>query len=163
MSFIDFFIINELSKNVDAYRISTFFYKDSDQKYGKLIAGPLWDFNLAFGNANYCNGGDFNDWIMNSDCNDNMPFWWNELNGNSHYVEELNSRWFFLRNNILKSENIFHYIDSLASEAYEAQSRNFNQWDILHDYVWPNNYIGYNYSNEITYLKYWIQNMSIST
>jgi len=159
-SFIDFFIINELAKNVDAYRISTFLYKDSDKHHSKLIAGPLWDFNLAFGNANYCGASDFDGWIMNlntnSDCTNEIPVWWNELNKRSGYVEKLNARWEYLRGGALSTESIFNYIDSLSSETYEAQSRNFNQWNILHEYIWPNNYIGYNYPNEISYLKYWI-------
>lgn len=52
-SFYDMIIMNELSKNVDGYRLSTYLYKD---KNDKLTAGPLWDFNLSFGNANYYNG-----------------------------------------------------------------------------------------------------------
>ena len=56
-SFIDLYIINELSKNIDGYRLSTYMYKDRDSNDGKLIMGPFWDYNLAFGNADYCNGG----------------------------------------------------------------------------------------------------------
>jgi hypothetical protein len=55
-SFIDFFLLNEISNNVDAYRLSTFMHKD---KSGKLKMGPIWDFNLAFGNADYCGGGKY--------------------------------------------------------------------------------------------------------
>ncbi len=55
-SFVDYFIINELTKNIDAYRLSTFLYKDKDSKGGKLKIGPVWDYNLAYGNANFCNG-----------------------------------------------------------------------------------------------------------
>ena len=39
-SAIDYFIINETSKNIDAYRLSTFMYKDKDSKGGKLVFGP---------------------------------------------------------------------------------------------------------------------------
>lgn len=49
-SFIDFFIVNELTKNIDGYRLSTFLHKDTS---GKLKMGPIWDFNLSFGNADY--------------------------------------------------------------------------------------------------------------
>ena len=45
-SFIDFFILNEFAHNPDAYRLSTFMYKDKNEK---LHMGPIWDFNLAFG------------------------------------------------------------------------------------------------------------------
>ena len=46
-SFIDFMILNEFAANVDGYQFSTFFHKDRN---GKLRAGPIWDFNLTYGN-----------------------------------------------------------------------------------------------------------------
>src|SRR5690606_36324457 len=46
-SFVDNFIINELSWNVDGYRSSTFFYKDRESASdSRLHAGPIWDFNI---------------------------------------------------------------------------------------------------------------------
>lgn len=47
-SFVDFYIINELFKNVDFDVSSTRFYI----KEGKLYAGPIWDFDLSSGNVN---------------------------------------------------------------------------------------------------------------
>ena len=46
-SFIDFMLLNELASNPDAYQFSSFFHKD---RRGKLRAGPIWDFNLTYGN-----------------------------------------------------------------------------------------------------------------
>ncbi|MCY2966935.1 MAG: CotH kinase family protein, partial [Planctomycetota bacterium] len=54
-SFIDFFLLNELFKNVDAYFLSTFLHKQDD---GKLHLGPVWDLDLSSGNASY--GGVWN-------------------------------------------------------------------------------------------------------
>ncbi|CAN0606076.1 unnamed protein product, partial [Ectocarpus sp. 12 AP-2014] len=50
-SFIDFFILNEISNNIDGYRLSTFMHKEKNEK---LKMGPVWDFNIAFGNVDYC-------------------------------------------------------------------------------------------------------------
>ena len=61
-SFIDYFLINELSHNVDGYRLSTFFYKDKKSLGGKLTIGPVWDYDLAFRNADYCNGSNSDTW-----------------------------------------------------------------------------------------------------
>ena len=56
-SFIDFMIMTEISKNVDGYFYSTYMYKDKDSdvdaEAGKLHMGPLWDFNLGYGNVDY--------------------------------------------------------------------------------------------------------------
>lgn len=46
-TFVDTLLINELSKNYDAYRLSSYFYK---KREGKLESGPLWDQELDFGN-----------------------------------------------------------------------------------------------------------------
>jgi len=77
-SFVDNFILNELSKNVDAYRLSTYFYKDKDSNDGKIKAGPLWDFNLAFGNGDYC-GGDITTGWEYYQCVGSSPFWWHNM------------------------------------------------------------------------------------
>src|SRR5690606_6731806 len=46
-TFVDFMVLNELSSNADGYQLSTYFHKD---RGGKLRAGPIWDFNLTYGN-----------------------------------------------------------------------------------------------------------------
>ena len=53
-SFIDYIIISELSKDVDAYRLSLFFNKQSLNLGGEFSVGPVWDYNLSFGNVDFC-------------------------------------------------------------------------------------------------------------
>lgn len=49
-TFIDYYLLNELSNNVDGnLRLSTFLYKKKNDD--KLYFGPVWDYDLAFGNA----------------------------------------------------------------------------------------------------------------
>ena len=63
-SFVDYFIHTELSLNADGYKRSAYFYKEkqsADGSGGKLVAGPVWDYNLAYGNANYANANNLND------------------------------------------------------------------------------------------------------
>lgn len=50
-SFIDWYIIEELTKNTDCWWSSVFMYFDS--KDNKLHMGPLWDFDVALGNCGY--------------------------------------------------------------------------------------------------------------
>ena len=82
-SFIDYFILNEVSKNVDGYRLSTFFHKDKQSKGGKLKAGPVWDYNLAWWNADYCQADNFAGWSWNQGtiCTNFSfsNFWWRRL------------------------------------------------------------------------------------
>lgn len=155
-SFIDFYIVNELAKDIDAYRLSSYFYKDKDSKGGKLTMGPLWDFNLAFGNADYCNGGDPTGWEVNSGCGDNNPFWFERLLDDTTYQNKLKCRWEYLRGRSFHQDSIYNFIDSVAIYLDDAQQRNFQQWDVLGNYVWPNYYVGNTYQDELVFFKTWI-------
>ncbi len=160
-SFVDFLIMMEVTRNVDAYRLSTFIYKDKDSKGGKITMGPIWDFNLAFGNAIYCNGWltDGWAWDFNSICPDDFwlnPFWWDRLMQDEAFSSRLISRWTGLRSGSFKTETIIHYIDSIASVLDEGQQRNFMRWNIMGEYIWPNYFIGITYSSEIEHLKNWV-------
>jgi hypothetical protein len=160
-SFIDFSIVNELSRNVDGYRLSTFLYKDKDSKDDQIYIGPLWDFNLAFGNADYCDGGITTGWAwdFNTICNGDywmIPFWWKRFLRDPEYVLQLQNRWTELRSGLYSIETMMSYIDSVVTVLEEPQERNFTRWPILSEWVWPNNYVGNSYPNEINYLKNWI-------
>jgi hypothetical protein len=162
LSFIDFFIMNELSKNVDGYRISTFLHKKRVSEGGKIHAGPLWDFNLGWGNANYCQGGQTSGWEINfnSVCQGNganmNPFWLNRMLQDTVFANNLKCRWSYLRTSILSDEHLMNYIDSLGTILEEPAQRNYDRWPILGVYVWPNNFIGNTYQEELTYMKNWI-------
>jgi hypothetical protein len=49
-----------------------------------------------------------------------------------------------------------NYIDSLATVLTEPAARNYTKWPILGVYVWPNNFVGDTFQEEIDYLKEWI-------
>ena len=161
-SFVDFLLVNELSRNVDGYRISTYLYKQRDSEGGKIVAGPLWDFNLAFGNANYCSGGNTSGWEFSDFGNvcsgDNWqnPFWWQKLVQDPNFTHVLSCRWQELRQGKWNTDSLYTYIDSMAQYLNSAQQRNFQKWPVLGSYVWPNNFIGNTYAEEIDYLKTWI-------
>ncbi|MCP4975477.1 MAG: hypothetical protein GY931_04900 [Maribacter sp.] len=158
-SFIDFFLLNELSNNVDGYRLSTFMYKDKNEK---LKLGPIWDFNLAFGNADYCSGGETNVWAykFNERCPEDfwqVPFWWNRLLQDPEFVSQLKDRWNTLRAGVLSNASIENKVDDYVTTLNKAGSieSNFNTWNILGTYVWPNKFIGGSHDDEIGYLKNW--------
>ncbi len=170
-SFIDFFIANEVSKNVDGYRLSTYLYKPKDSDGGKLHMGPIWDFNLGFGNADYCTKGNPEGWVTNFNtiCNGDfwlIPFWWNRLNQDATYRSMMAARWAELRADKFQTSKIISYIDSvytvlntvLPSEVKSSQQRNFQRWPVLGTYVWPNYYVGSSFQDEVNWLKAWVTN-----
>ncbi len=165
-SFIDFLIVQEVSKNVDGYRLSTFMHKQKDSDGGKLAMGPLWDFNLGFGNADYCTTGstpgfayDFND-VCNGDYW-LIPFWWDRLLTDESFRDRLGGRWAGLRNDKFQTSVIHEYIDSVATALNESKTRNFQKWNVLGQYIWPNYYVGNTYSEEVEWLKSWVTDRMI--
>lgn len=161
-SFIDFFIINELSRNVDGYRLSTYFHKDRQSKGGKIVAGPVWDYDLAFRNANYCNGSDTTGWAwaFNQTCPQDfwqVPFWWYRLEKDSAFQSGLRCRWKQLRQTTLSDARINTLVDSIVNLTAEARQRHFQRWPVLGNYIWPNpSPIPTTYQEEISVLKEWL-------
>ena len=162
-SFVDFYLMMEATKNPDGYRLSTFMYKDKDSKGGKLSMGPIWDFNEGFGNVDYCTKGNPEGFVTayNTICPTDyflIPFWWDKLFQDLAFNNKVAKRWAALRNGPFQTQKILHYVDSVASvlTTSSAQQRNFTQWPILGQYVWPNYYVGNSYTSEITWLKNWI-------
>ncbi len=159
-SFVDYFIIEEVARNVDGYRLSAFMHKDRDSKNPKLKMGPLWDFDLAFGNADYYEGAKIAGWQVDFQVQSDafpLPFWWQKLMQDSNFVNALKARWEELRKEVITVPRLYAYIDSVANYIDEAQARNFQRWPILGTYVWPNAYIGQTYSDELSYFKNWLQ------
>ncbi|MCK5442755.1 MAG: CotH kinase family protein [Maribacter sp.] len=161
-SFIDFFLMNELSNNVDGYRISTYMHKDRNQK---LNMGPIWDFNLAFGNADYCNGGDFDVWAytFNERCPGDflvVPFWWHRLLQDPLFATQVKQRWQVLRGSTFSEAEIFSKLTDYTTllNLDNGINNNFNTWGVLGNYVWPNNFVGNTHQEELEYLRQWIQN-----
>jgi subtilisin-like proprotein convertase family protein len=151
-SFIDFLILNELSRNIDGYRLSTYLHKQRDDRGGKLRMGPVWDFDLGWFNAGYCASSDTSGWAYNFNfvCEDsNVPFWWQRFEEDTLFQQNLACRWQLLRQTTLSQSHIFTLIDSMAAVVDQAQVRNFDYWGILGRY--PDNYVG-----ELDKLKGWI-------
>lgn len=161
-SFVDFFLINEFAKNVDGYRLSTFLYKQKITDGGKLVIGPLWDFDLAWGNADYCDafltsGWGYNTTVVCPGPSEDIPFWWARLVQDPNFANRVRCRWTELRQTALSQATLFNYCDSMALYLNESQQRNFLAWPILGSYVWPNpSPIPADYAGEITELKNWI-------
>jgi len=159
-SFVDALIINEISKEVDKYRFSTYFYKQRDSDGGEFFAGPAWDFNLGYGNVDYWNFGLSADGWVYEDVQPgewSVMYWWKRLVEDPYFASLVATRWHDLRQNVLSNENQLGIIDSLVTIIDEAKERNFDRWPILGVYIWPNyDWEGNDYSDELDYLRNWL-------
>lgn len=160
-SFVDFFLLNELAHNADAYRISTFMYKDRGEK---LNMGPVWDFNLSLGN----DGNEFRrspeTWIF--EYNQNLPndlwlvpFWWTELAENPKFRRLVKQRWNELRAGDWSNDSLLGLVDELTAVLNEdgAVDRNFQKWQgLLDQIVFGNAFVFGSYEGEVDYMRDWL-------
>jgi hypothetical protein len=136
-SFIDYFLVNELSRNGDGFKKSVFFYKDKYSNGGKLKAGPIWDFDWAWKNLYGCSifeTFDGSGWAHHiNDCpTDNYSTgWYIRLLQDTTFNNELRCTYENYRQTILDTANLFAYIDSIKNLVQNAQARHFQKWPIL--------------------------------
>lgn len=159
LSFIDYYIMTELSRNLDGYRASLYFHKDKDSKGGKLTASPFWDYNLCFGNANFMEAFNPVGWAFDGIGKGDpyeAVFWWARLTQDPYFNTLLKHRWTDLRGKSFSKNNINAFVDSCAILLKDAQVRNFQKFNILNQNVWPVKYIWGSYDLEVSYLKDWI-------
>ena len=161
-SFVDQMILNEVSKEVDAYRYSTYFYKRKESDGGKLFAGPAWDFNLGYANVDYWpEGVDYAGWMypIVESHDYGIMFWWKRLMEDAYYKDLFYTRWRQLRQNEFSKSKLEHAIDSIVTYIDEAQQRNYERWPILGEYVWPNyDWKDNDYQDEVTFFETWFFN-----
>ena len=157
-SFVDFILLQELAKNVDAYRLSTYIYKNKESVDNRLTAGPVWDFNHGYGNCDYGETWEIDNWLLeyNPEGGDQMSFWWERLWQDENFQYKAAERYTELRSTIFSEEHINSIIDSSVNELGDAVDRNFSKWPILGTYVWPNYYVFETHEQEVDYLKSWI-------
>ena len=138
-SFLDYFIVNELSRNNDGFKKSSYFHKDKDSStaIAKLKAGPVWDFDWAWKNINECTSlavTDSSGWAyLINDCNPdvNSPGWYVRLLQDPNFQNDLRCRWNTLRASTLSLSYLNDYIDQTAAYLDQAQERHFEKWGNL--------------------------------
>ncbi|MCZ2477198.1 T9SS type A sorting domain-containing protein [Aquirufa antheringensis] len=163
-SFVNYFILNEVTRNVDGYRLSTYLYKDKESLGGKIKMGPAWDFNIALGNADYLEGWKTDGFVYKAMDNDGgkndywqVPFWWNKLMQDASFRKALATRWKAVRSSFLNTNTLFATIDSAQIALKDPLIRNFQKYPLMGKKIWPNYYVGASLSDEVNWLKNWIQ------
>jgi subtilisin-like proprotein convertase family protein len=159
-SFIDYLILNELSKNADAFKLSTYLFKDNIQQGGKIHSGPAWDYDLAWHNCNFGNTFSEEQWQHEHNNSSNpIPTWWRRMMSDPFFQDKLNCRYHSLRKTLLSEASLFRYIDDQVELLQESRDRNFRQFPIIGAYIWPNpqNQDAASYEAEIIHVKDWIK------
>ncbi|GAA2691466.1 MULTISPECIES: CotH kinase family protein [Actinosynnema] len=127
-SFVGHLIVNEVSRNMDAYVRSSYFHKDRD---GKIVAGPLWDFDLTFGVGGYFQNDQVAGW-QHQQTRQPMPNdWFPQLLRDPAFVAQVKARWQELRRGPLSDSALQSRIDALTRPLANGAARNFQRWPNL--------------------------------
>lgn len=164
-SFIDYFLLNELFRNVDGFKKSSYWHKDRWDKGGKLRAGPVWDFDWSMKNIYDCNefsNTDGSGWSYKIvDCPaDVLSFgWYKRLLQSADHANKIHCRWEQLRSSILDLPTLFKYIDSVELALQIPQQRHFITFPVLgtNNGAPEVDKIPSTYEGEILKLKNWIE------
>ncbi|QOC95319.1 spore coat protein CotH [Micromonospora craniellae] len=127
-SFIDQLIVNELSREMDSYVRSAYFYKDRDTK---IFAGPLWDYDLSFGVGGFFANDQTSGWqhqqVRQPVAND----WYTQLLRDPAFVNQVRQRWQTLRRGPLSDASLQARINALSAPLANGAQRNFQRWPNL--------------------------------
>jgi hypothetical protein len=147
-SWIDHHLMNVLAFNVDALRLSAYFYKERN---GPIAFGPLWDFDRALGSND---GRDSNPRVWRSESGDrgtdffNYP-WWGRMFTDLEFFQEYIDRYQALRRREFSTTNLWALTDRLANQVRSAQPREVSRWGIQ-----PR---GGTYQAEVNLMKVWLR------
>ncbi|MET0355562.1 MAG: CotH kinase family protein [Cellvibrio sp.] len=125
-SVVNYYIENELFKNIDGASASFFLYK---KRGGKFFFGPIWDFDLAMGNAGYAGASDPEKWHIR-----NAP-WFAQFFKDPAFEAKVKARWKTLKDEG-KIDYIFQYAQARATWLDAQQKKNYELWSITDVVEW---------------------------
>lgn len=152
-SFVQKYLVEEVTKNYDGGVTSSFFYKPNDSVSTKIFAGPVWDYDVAFGNCNL-------DEIASN------PMGITRLNNHIYGTDAFACLYekdeFYQQLVTMYEQKALPFLDYLLEERIDtlvSASRESIRMDGLRWENLENRYQYYNdYDNSVRYLKYFIQN-----
>ena len=125
-SVVNYYLVNEIFKNVDGAAASFYLYK---KRGGKLFFGPVWDFDLALGNAGYNQANIATGWYIRD-----YP-WFKRLFEDPAFEAKVKARW-----KSLKDEGALDYITQYAQARATwlnlQQMKNYQLWSINDFAIW---------------------------
>ena len=144
-TFADWYVVNEVARNNDAAFYSSCYM--SLRRGGKLKMGPLWDFDIAFGNVSY-NGNYAVEglWV-------GRVAWFARLMQDPAFAARVKERLEYFRS---RRDELLAAINADARYLRRSVEENDSRWGVLYDRTWPNYDIWGRYENEVQHLKQWL-------
>ncbi|MDJ0332944.1 CotH kinase family protein [Planococcus sp. S3-L1] len=121
-AFYDYFIINELFRNIDAGHYSTYFYRDLKGKLTPVV----WDFNNSLDNYQELS-------FSESGYSMTQSIFYERLLKDEDFTNGLIRRYVELRKNKLNEDRINNYIDDTVNFLGSSIERNNTRWQDMYD------------------------------
>ncbi|MDA8814953.1 CotH kinase family protein, partial [Luminiphilus sp.] len=138
-------LINEIAKNVDAQWYSSIFLHWIPGE--KIKMGPIWDFDLGFGNVDYADATFPEGWWVR--WND----WISRMLEDPAFAERVKERYAYFDS---QRPAIKQNIETWSQSLNLAQAENDSIWQTLGEYVWPNPVVYDTYQEEVDHLVDWL-------
>jgi len=144
-SFIDWFLVNEIAKNVDAQWYSSIFFHWIPGE--KIRMGPIWDFDLGFGNVDYSDATFPEGWWVR------WNSWIARMLEDPYFAARVKERYALMDS---QRPEIKAAIYAWAEQLNLSQAENDSIWQTLGNYVWPNPVVYDTYEEEVEHLVTWL-------
>ena len=144
---VDYVLLQELFKNVDAFHASTYFTKPA---HGKLQLGPVWDFDLSSGNSTSPGSATARGWWLRD------RGWAKRLYRDAAFRRAMAGRWRELRSGGFRRE-VLRSVARAARAVRPGVGRNFRRWPVLGTRVWPNPVARGSWGAEVRFLRRWLE------
>ena len=145
-SFVDWYLINEIAKNNNSIFFTSCFM--SFTPGGKLSMGPVWDFDIAFGNTTY-NDNDKEEgfWLMKA-------AWFDRLMKEKAFVDRVKARFaeFYAA-----QPQWYDYLDHYAAYLTPYIQLNEERWKTMNVTLWSNPYVFPTYEDYMKELHRWLK------
>ena len=149
-SFVDWYLINEISKNADACVLFSSCYMNL-KRGGKLKMGPLWDFDLSFGGYPW---SPTDTWA-----NDVEGFklkstpWFSRLFEDPIFISRVKERFAYFYDN---KQTLYDHIDEGAQKLVNKVEEENKLWGRITDKTASSDEVKNSYQEKINYLKSWL-------
>jgi hypothetical protein len=145
---MNFYLVQEIMGNADVFINSNYLYKNDNNPL--IYMGPVWDFDVSSGNANYVP-------IVNATIpwGRTQGFWFGRMFQDPGFAADAVVQW-----NALKSKGVLTAwlasIGQMAQSLQQSQVNNFARWPMLGIEVWPNVEAAGSYAGEVAYFTNWL-------
>ena len=151
-SLVDWYLINEINKNDDKILKSGAFFSSvfiTLKPNGKIKFGPLWDYDLAFGNIKRNNNENPEGFWLKD-----YSSWFKQMFKDQYFVEMVKKRFLYFYSN---RNYIIDFSNKLSQDLTKSRIENEKIWKTLGKSLHPKLPIGFNsFEEEQNHLNNWI-------